>query len=306
MTLEQLRIFVAVAEREHVTRAAHDLRLTQSAVSSAVSTLEGRYATKLFDRIGRRIALTDAGRVFLGEARAVLARAAAAEAVLGDLAGLKKGRLALAASQTVASYWLPAVIHAFQERFPGVAVTLDIANTEIVAEAVMDGAADLGVVEGAVDEPALEATPVAEDEIVLVVGPGHPWADGRTLTGVDLVKARWVLREPGSGTRAVLEAAIAEVGVGVGALDVAIEFPSNEAVRAAVEAEAGAAVMSRMVAAASLASGKMTEAAFALPNRRFFALRRRDRYVTKASTAFLEMMAEIGEAPSKPASAPSL
>ena len=88
MTLEQLRIFVAVAEREHVTNAARDLNLTQSATSAAVAALEARYATKLFDRVGRRIALTDAGRLFLAEARSVLARAAAAELVLGALAGV--------------------------------------------------------------------------------------------------------------------------------------------------------------------------------------------------------------------------
>lgn len=290
VTLEQLRIFVAVAEREHVTNAASDLHLTQSAVSSAVAALESRYAARLFDRIGRRIVLTDAGRSFLVEARAVLARAAAAEAVLSDLAGLKKGRLALAASQTVASYWLPAFIHAFQERFPGVAVTLDIANTEAVAAAVVEGEADLGVVEGEVDDPVLEATVVADDEIVVVVGPRHPWADGRPLRGRDLTETRWIMREPGSGTRAVLEHAAAEAGLGLDDLDVAIDYPSNEAVRAAVEADAGAAVMSRLVAAASLASGKMAEAAFALPKRRFFALRHKDRYVTKAVIAFQELM----------------
>lgn len=291
MTLEQLRIFVAVAEREHVTNAASDLHLTQSAVSSAVATLETRYDAKLFDRLGRRIVLTDAGRTFLIEARAVLARAAAAEAVLGDFAGLRRGRLALAASQTVASYWLPTFIHAFQTRFPGVTVTLDIDNTLGVAAAVADGTADLGVVEGAVDEPLLEATIVAEDDIVLVVGPNHPWADGRAIRGSDLLDARWVLREPGSGTRAVLEAAIAKAGVAMRDLDIAIAFPSNEAVRASVEAEAGVAVMSRHVAAASLASGKMVQAAFALPKRHFSALRRRDRYVTKATSAFQDMIA---------------
>ena len=91
MTLEQLRIFVAVAEREHVTKAATELNLTQSATSAAVAALEMRHAVKLFDRIGRHITLTDAGRLFLAEARAVLSRAASAEAVLADLAGLKRG-----------------------------------------------------------------------------------------------------------------------------------------------------------------------------------------------------------------------
>ena len=87
MTLEQLRIFVAVAEHEHVTQAARDLNLTQSATSAAIAALEGRYATKLFDRIGRRIALTEVGRLFLIEAKAVLQRASAAETMLADLRG---------------------------------------------------------------------------------------------------------------------------------------------------------------------------------------------------------------------------
>jgi DNA-binding transcriptional LysR family regulator len=298
MTLEQLRIFVAVAEREHVTNAAAELRLTQSAVSAAVSALEARYATRLFDRVGRRIVLTEAGRAFLDEARAVLARAAAAEAVLIDLAGLKKGRLALAASQTVASYWLPPLIHRYATDYPGVAVTVEIANTETVAAAVQDGAADIGIVEGEVDNPALSSTPVAEDEMTLVVGRDHPWADGRPLAPGDLAGTRWVLRERGSGTRSVLETVAGSVGLGLGDLDVALEFSSNEAVRAAVEAGAGAAIMSRLVAASSLASGALVEAAIALPKRRFTALRHKSRYATKAATVFMETISEV--APARP------
>ena len=108
MTLEQLRIFIAVAEKQHVTQAARELNLTQSATSAAIAALETRYDVKLFDRIGRGIALTQTGRDFLVEARAVLARARAAAQVLNDLAGLKRGSLTIAASQTVANYWLPA------------------------------------------------------------------------------------------------------------------------------------------------------------------------------------------------------
>jgi DNA-binding transcriptional LysR family regulator len=292
MTLEQLRIFVAVAELEHVTRAAAELHLTQSATSAAVAALEARYATKLFDRIGRRIALTDAGRQFLHEARAVLARASAAETVLADLAGLKKGKLALGASQTVASYWLPAYIHRFQERFPGVSVTLTIGNTEAVAALVRDGAVDLGVVEGEVDDPALSVTPVAEDELALVVAPGHPWASGDAVDLPDLMATRWVLREPGSGTRSILEEAVAAAGLSVADLDVALELPSNEAVRAAVEAGAGASVMSKLVAAASLRAGSLVAVELPLPTRRFTALRHIERYATKATETMLASFRE--------------
>ncbi len=290
MTLEQLRIFVAVAEREHVTRAAVDLNLTQSATSAAVSALEARYATKLFDRIGRRIVLTDAGRLFLVEARAVLARASAAETMLADLAGLRKGRLSLSASQTVASYWLPPLMHRYIKRYPGVTVALDIANTEIVAAAVHEGAADIGVVEGEVDDAQLVVTPVAEDELVLVVGRDHPWADGREVSSGDLAATSWVLREHGSGTRAILDAVIARTGRSFDDLEIAMTLSSNEAVRAAVEAGAGATVMSKLVAASALATGALALAGFAVPNRRFYALRHRERHVTQAAAAFLDLI----------------
>src|ERR1700760_2819951 len=114
MTLEQLRIFVAVADKQHVTQAAKELNLTQSATSAAIAALEKRYGITLFDRVGRGIVLTHTGRTFLSEARAVLARARSAEQALRDIAGLKSGKLVLAASQTVANYWLPPRLQVFQ------------------------------------------------------------------------------------------------------------------------------------------------------------------------------------------------
>src|SRR5262249_35211197 len=125
MTLEQLRIFAAVADKQHVTQAARELNLTQSATSAAIAAFERRDGVKLFDRVGRGIVLTHMGRSFLGEARAVLVRAHAAEQVLREFAGLKAGR----ASQTVGSYWLPTRLLAFQATYPGIELSVKIANT---------------------------------------------------------------------------------------------------------------------------------------------------------------------------------
>ena len=129
MTLEQLRIFAAVAEREHVTQAAAVLNLTQAAVSASVAALETQHGVKLFDRVGRGVALTAAGRQFLPEAQALLARAAAAVAALDDFAGLKRGRVKICASQTIASYFLPLVLAGFCKSHPGVQVELAVGNT---------------------------------------------------------------------------------------------------------------------------------------------------------------------------------
>lgn len=289
MTLEQLRIFVAVAEHEHVTQAARHLNLTQSATSAAVAALEQRYATKLFDRIGRRIALTDAGRLFLIEARAVLARSTAAETVLADLAGLKRGHLSLAASQTVGNYWLPKLMHRFQLNYPGIDLKLSLGNTETVAGQVHEGLADIGFIEGEIDDPALTVRHVAEDKLVLVVAPNHAWARAEPQSPRDFAAARWICREPGSGTRAVLEAALPALGMERSQLQIALELPSNEAVCAAVEAGAGVTIFSRLVAERALKAGSLIPVTVDLPRRNFSILRHKERYVTQVSAAFHDL-----------------
>ena len=143
MTLEQLRIFVGVVEREHMTAAARALNVTQSAASAAIAALEERHAIKLFHRVGRGITLTEAGRLFLTEARGILAQANAAEAMLGELSGLKRGTLRVVASQTIAAYWLPPILAIFHERYPTIDIELAIGNSEQAAARVRDGNADL-------------------------------------------------------------------------------------------------------------------------------------------------------------------
>ena len=292
MTLEQLRIFVAVAERQHVTRAAEALNLSQSAVSAAVSAIEGRHATKLFHRVGRGIELTEAGRLFLGEAQAVLARAAAAEAVLADLSGLRRGTLRVQASQTIASHWLPRHLVAYRQRYPEIAVSLAIGNTAEVAAAVHAGTAELGFVEGSVDDPSLASADIARDELVLVTAPGHLLMRQDPVDRSMLLAAEWVLREAGSGTRSAFEAVLADAGLAPSALRVVLELPSNEAVRAAVEAGAGASVLSHSVIASALHAGTLVSAPLPLPSRAFRVLRHKERYRSRAADALLALISE--------------
>lgn len=178
MTVEQLRIFVAVAERQHVTRAAKALNLARSAVSHAVATLEDSFQIRLFNRVGRGIELTEAGRMFLDEARAVLARAAAARLKLSELGELKRGALLVHASQTIAGYWLPSRLMAFRTSYPHIEIRLAIGDTSEVVRGVHDGIAEIGFVEGIIDDPDLVSAVVALDRLVLVVSPSHPWAQG--------------------------------------------------------------------------------------------------------------------------------
>jgi DNA-binding transcriptional LysR family regulator len=290
MTLEQLRLFVAVAEREHVTRAAAAMNRTQSAVSAAIAQLERRSGVALFHRVGRRVQLTEEGRAFLNEARAVLAQAEAAERALSDLAGLKRGNLSVMASQTIASYWLPSRLVAFRARHPHVAVLASIGNTAEVAHAVAEGKVEIGLVEGKIDDPMLEQTLVGRDRLTIVAGAKHPWVKRPPRNVGDLLKEKWVLRERGSGTRSAFEAALKERGADVSRLEIALELPSNEAIRLAVKDGAGVSALSELVAEAGIKFGALRPVKFALPERAFHALRHRERYLSKSGLAFMALL----------------
>ncbi len=292
MTLEQLRIFVAVADRRHMTRAAEALGLTQSAASAAVATLEARYGVALFDRVGRGIDLTEAGRVFLPEARAVLAGADAAAQALNDPAGLRRGQVTVFASQTIASYWLPPHLARFARAHPQIVLTLKVGNTGQVARGVREGEAELGFVEGLVEEASLERTLIGGDHLTIVGARDHPLAQGGAVDRDDLLSAAWVLREPGSGTRSEFESALKKAGVPAEGLDIRLELPSNEAVLAAAASSDLLCAVSELAARPLIAAGPVRALAFDLPARSFALLTRRDRRRGRASAAFLQSLEE--------------
>jgi DNA-binding transcriptional LysR family regulator len=291
MTLDQLRVFVEVAERGHLTQAANVLALTPSAVSAAIRMLEDRYGTQLFDRVGRGIELNANGRIFLIEARAVLAQARAAELTLSELGGEMRGSLSIQASQTIASYWLPPLLTQFRQKYPSIDIQLGIGNSEQVARSVLNGLVDIGFVEGGIEDSSIDIKKIAEDKIVAVVAPNHPWAKKRRIEPRDLLSSRWVLREPGSGTRAAFMGMLNVNGINSKALDIGITLPSNEAVRSAVLAGPYASVLSEMVVRPYLNTGLLSKVNITFPQRAFFLLRHKERFKTKASIALEQIIA---------------
>ena len=293
MTLEQLRIFAAIAEREHMTRAAEALGLTQSVASAAVAALEREFGLRLFHRVGRGIALTEAGRVFLDEARAILGRADAAGLAMREFAGLVRGRLSIMASQTIANHLLPLKLVAFRRLYPGVRLAVSIGNSAEVACAIIEGRAELGFVEGPADQmPSgpIIAEKLAKDRLVMVVAPDHPWAERDSLQPADFAAGSWVLREDGSGTRAMFIEAIAALGVGYGELDIAIELPANGSVLTAVIGGAGATILSESVCADAIAAGKLVALPVPLPERWYFTVQHAEHYRSRAINALLNML----------------
>lgn len=300
MTLEQLRVFVAVAEREHVTRAAEALEMTQSAASAAIATLEREFSTRLFHRVGRGIALTESGRLLLGEARGLLARAEAVQAAMREFLGMARGRLVIQASQTIASHVLPRILVRFHARWPGIELVVAAGNTAQVARSVADGTVELGFIEGPVSDPDLALERIGGDRMIVVVAPGHPWAAREQVSPAELLEGLWVVREAGSGTRAVMQAALESLNVDMdllklgalelGSLKIGIELPSNEAVLNAVREGAGAAALSELVCAEALAAGHLIRVPVTLPPRDFFAVQHQGRYRSRAVSALLQML----------------
>lgn len=178
----------------------------------------------------------------------------------------------------------------FKADHPGFALELETGNTTEVAQWVGEATVDLGFVEGEVDDPRLTVRPLPGDELALVVAPGDPWASQPPRTAAELAAHPWVLREHGSATRAVCEAALGRHGLTTNEIAITLELPSNEAVRAGVEAGAGATVLSTLVVAPSIQSGRLVRVPFDLPPRQFFVLRYTARHVPLAEQRFLDLV----------------
>ena len=290
MTLTQLKIFVTVAELGHMTRAAEKLGVTQSAASAAIAALENYYDVKLFNRVGRSVQVSEVGKSFLAEAQAVLDRAQAAEISLNALGGKTLGKLEIAASQTIANYWLPRRLGAFHDRYPGINLNVSISNTREVESLVVNGEADIGFVEGAIHSPSLILDEVDQDQLALVVSAKRWPSLGSGKKQVELVSVPWVVREPGSGTRGVLETLAAQAGLAWADLNVVLELPSNEAVREAAEAGIGATLVSKHVVASALNAGTLRALPLDVPPRAYHMVRHKKRPLNEAQKALVDMV----------------
>ncbi len=294
MTLTQLEIFAAVAKFAHVTKAAESLGITQSAASAAISALEKQYQIKLFNRVGRAVELSEVGHLFLEDALGVLERAQAAKRTIATLGGVTYGHLEIAASQTIANYWLPRRLAAFHDRYPAINLNISIGNTREVENLIVASDADIGFVEGSVRSKALMLDEVDQDEPVVVV-QAKRWPNlGRGKSTIDLASVPWVVREQGSGTRGVMEKLASDQGHAWKDLNIVIELPSNEAVREAVEAGIGAAVLSKHVVASAIDAGSLRALPLDVPFRKFMMVRRRTAAPSDTEKALIDIVLKRG------------
>jgi DNA-binding transcriptional LysR family regulator len=254
MNLHHLRLFTAVVEHGGFTKAAAALNLSQPAISKSLKELEAGLGLALIDRGARGLRLTDAGRTLHGRARELFGVERVAERELRELRGLKRGTLRIAASTTIATYLLPAVLGRFHLRHPRVRIQTSSANTRAVLRMLLEARVDLALVEGPVSDPRVAVHPWREDELVVIGPPDHRLLQSRRVSMQDLALEQFLVREPGSGTREVSAAALARHGV---RLARTMRVGGTEAIKQAVAAGLGLAIVSRAAAADQLALGRI-------------------------------------------------
>ncbi len=246
LTLKRLELLAALAEHGSVTAAARARRMTQPALSQNLRVLERHFGIPLTMRAGRRIVLTNAARTIVDYAHRVLRLVEESEAVVREMTGLKRGRLAIGASTTPGTYLLPRLLGEFRARHPGIALELRIGDTREVEEWVLRGAIDFGVIGETGEQLGLLVTPFHRDELVLVTPPDHPLGRGARPDAEALAAQPLIVREEGSSTREVLTRALAARGR---SLNVLFELGSTEAILQAVMAGLGPSVVSELAVA---------------------------------------------------------
>jgi LysR family transcriptional regulator, low CO2-responsive transcriptional regulator len=290
--LKTLSLYLAVLDRATMTAAAEEMNLSQPAISTRIKQLETFYGSPMLERRGRRVVPTEAGLLVADYARRVLALVDELGQAVGDLDGLRAGRLEVGASASVGETLLPDVLGKFRKAYPAVEIALRIGNSSEILRAVEQRELPFGVVGRPADRADLESSPVLEDRLDLCIASGEPFPRPGPLYVADLMEETFVLREPGSAT---LELALAELRrLGCMPRHV-VHFGSNEAVKRAVAAGLGIGIVSAHTLDVDLRAGVLQ----ILPcvdwhcRRQFWLARHRDRHATRAERTFFAMLSRL-------------
>ena len=289
MADRRLQVFRAVAQHLSFTKAAEALFMTQPAVTFQIKQLEESFNARLFDRAHGGITLTAAGVMALDYAERILALSAELEARLKEMGGQVAGSLLIGGSMTIGEYLLPQLIGEFKGRFPAVAPTLFIGNSEAVQDRVAERTLDLGFIEGDSHLSSLRSEVCCEDELQVVCAPSHPMAKAPFALPASLTQHPYISREAGSGTRAVIDRYLQEAGVAPDALNVVVELGSPEALKGLVATGLGFAIMSRVIAAKELELGQLVQIPLRPPLlRNFSVVYPKERFHSKLVASFLQ------------------
>lgn len=244
LDIHQLEIFAKVAELKNFSKAAQEMYLTQPTISQHVSSLENYLGIKLFDRMGKEVALTKAGEILYRYAKQITALRGEAQQALDHFRGKKSGHLTLGASTIPGEYILPSLLGKFKREYPSISVTLRIGDTEEIIDELLTSKIELGIIGAKISHARLHYTSFVEDELIVVVPRGHRWWK-KTFIGIqELCDEPFIMREAGSGTRISMEKRLDEIGIPPDRLKIIAEVGSTTAVKQAIKAHLGVSLIS--------------------------------------------------------------
>jgi DNA-binding transcriptional LysR family regulator len=292
LTLRQLEVFAAIARTDNVSRAAEALNMSQSAASSALVELERQFDCPLFDRIGKSMRLNSTGRGLLAQVEDLLAKAGEIE---GFLAGGKLGPLAVGATLTIGNYLATLIVAEYLHRHPESRVDLKVSNTRNVLDGLIRCELDVGLIEGEANDPDLLIEPWLADELVVFCAPQHKLAQVAQVSNLQLTDENWILRERGSGTRALFDRVVAPA---LAQVNIQLQLEHTEAIKRVVEAGLGLSCLSRVSLRDAFRRGSLVEIKTPQFNlqRHFYFVQHRQRHISPASRTFLALCRELGNA----------
>ena len=254
MNRNHLALFHAVAQAGGISRGAERLHVSQPAVSKQIKELEDALGIRLLERLPRGSRLTDGGKLLAQYVQRMAVVEHETARAIDEFRGLKRGRLAVGASTTIGAYLLPQVFGEFHRQHPDIELRLEIANTETIQNQLMEGSIEVGLTEGLMEAEHLDSEVFHEDELVAIAPRGHPLLKQKRVTARELCREPFILREAGSGTRAVVERALGKRGLTVKPV---LSLASPEAIKRAVIAGVGVAIVSRLAIGCELQIGSL-------------------------------------------------
>ncbi len=288
VTLRQLKVFESVATHLSFTKAAQELYLSQPGVSMQIRQLEENIGLPLFEKLGKKVHLTEAGRELHQYGRAIFAELEEVEQVLESLKGVNRGRLDIAVASTI-NYFAPRALGAFSRLYPSISLTLEVSNRKHLMRMLENNEKDLVLMGQPPKGIDLEAEPFMDNPLVVIAAPDHPLAGVRQVPLARLAEERFLMREPGSGTRLAMERFFEQAGV---TLKPGMQMTRNEAIKQGVRAGLGLGVISIHTMELELETGRLAVIdveGFPL-QRKWFIVHRKGKRLSPSALAFREFL----------------
>jgi DNA-binding transcriptional LysR family regulator len=289
INLNQLRVFHVAAKVRSFTRAAAALFLTQPGISKHIKELEEYYGTRLFDRLGKKVVLTQAGEILYEKTETIFNMIDKLKEELDELQGLTRGVLNIGSSITIGIYILPTVLGRFRSLYPNIDVHMDIALNQQIAEMIISNSVDFGFLGAPVHDERVTLEPFFKDELVLIVPSNHEWAHRNAIEPHELLRQPFILSRRGSGTRSVIGERLGRIGI---SLKNTLEFGNTEAVKKAVEAGLGVSIVSRIAIRREERLGVIRTLGISRVDfrRTFYFAYRKDKYLNNLDKTFLQFI----------------